>query len=115
MPAATPDTEPVATTHDANPRRSTGQRSHSWPVLPLALVGWFVGLLPWFVARRTVGTFGTPWNPRNDMREALLPFHHDREIGVVEHVFAGDADDLVETFRADLYSASFDARRLLLE
>jgi hypothetical protein len=78
MPAATPDTEPVATTHDANPGRSTGQRSRSWPVLPLALVGWFVGLLPWFVARRTVGTFGTPWNPRNDMREALLPFHHDR-------------------------------------
>ena len=44
-----------------------------------------------------------------------LPFHHDAEIGVVEHVFAGDADDLVETFRADLYSTSFDARRLLLE
>jgi hypothetical protein len=78
MPTAPPDTEPVATTPDADPSRSSGHRSRSWPVLPLALVGWFVGLLPWFVARRTVGTFGTPWNPRNDMREALLPFHHDR-------------------------------------
>jgi hypothetical protein len=78
MPAAPPDTEPAATTRDGGSSRSTGQRSRSWPVWPLALVGWFVGLLPWFVARRTVGTFGTPWNPRNDMREALLPFHHDR-------------------------------------
>jgi hypothetical protein len=48
-------------------------------LLPLvALLGWFAGLAPWFVARRTVGTFGTPWNPRNDMRDALLPFHHER-------------------------------------
>jgi hypothetical protein len=78
MPAAPPDTEPAATTRDGGSSRSTGQRSRSWPVWPLALVGWFVGLIPWFVARRTVGTFGTPWNPRNDMREALLPFHHDR-------------------------------------
>ncbi|HET8606116.1 MAG TPA: hypothetical protein VFL66_03705 [Gaiellaceae bacterium] len=43
-----------------------------------------------------------------------LPFHHDAEIGVVGHVFAGDAADLVETFRAELYSSSFDARRLSL-
>jgi hypothetical protein len=43
-----------------------------------------------------------------------LPFHNDAAVGVVEHVFAQDADDLVEAFRAELYSASFDARRLTL-
>ena len=43
-----------------------------------------------------------------------LPFHDDREIGVVEHVFAADADATLHTFRAELYSASFDARRLHL-
>jgi hypothetical protein len=35
-------------------------------------------------------------------------------VGVVDHVFAGDADGLVEAFRAELYSSSFDARRLTL-
>ena len=44
-----------------------------------------------------------------------LPFHNDLEIGIVEHVFAGDALLTVEEFRAELYSASFDARRLLLD
>jgi hypothetical protein len=44
-----------------------------------------------------------------------LPFHNDPEIGVVEHVFAGDALRTVEEFQAELYSASFDARRLLLD
>jgi hypothetical protein len=43
-----------------------------------------------------------------------LPFHNDAEVGVVEHVFAPDAAALVEEFRAELYSASFDARRLTL-
>jgi hypothetical protein len=43
-----------------------------------------------------------------------LPFHNDREIGVVEHVFAGDAARLVEQFASELYSAHFDARRLEL-
>jgi hypothetical protein len=43
-----------------------------------------------------------------------LPFHNDGEIGVVGHVFAEDALRTVEEFRAELYSASFDARRLLL-
>jgi hypothetical protein len=43
-----------------------------------------------------------------------VPFHNDGEIGVVEHVFAGDAVRTVEEFRAELYSASFDARRLAL-
>jgi hypothetical protein len=41
-----------------------------------------------------------------------LPFHNDAEIGVVPHVFADDAARTVDEFRADLYSASFDARRL---
>ncbi|MEW1955842.1 hypothetical protein [Terrabacter sp. NPDC080008] len=35
-----------------------------------------MGLLPWLVRRTGGGTFGTPWNPRNDLREALLPYHH---------------------------------------
>jgi hypothetical protein len=43
-----------------------------------------------------------------------LPFHNDDAIGVVEHVFAQDALRTVEEFRSELYSASFDARRLLL-
>jgi hypothetical protein len=44
-----------------------------------------------------------------------LPFHNDAEIGVVEHVFAADVQLTVEEFHAELYSASFDARRLLLD
>jgi hypothetical protein len=43
-----------------------------------------------------------------------LPFHHDRSVGVVEHVFSRDAFALVEEFRAELYSARFDARRMYL-
>jgi hypothetical protein len=43
-----------------------------------------------------------------------LPFHNDAEVGVVEHVFGADAAALVEEFRAELHSASFDVRRLLL-
>ena len=43
-----------------------------------------------------------------------LPFHNDREIGVVEHVFDGDAARMIEEFRTELYSAHFDARRLRL-
>jgi hypothetical protein len=41
-----------------------------------------------------------------------LPFHNDREIGVVEHVFSEDALDTLSAFRAELWSSSFDARRL---
>jgi hypothetical protein len=44
-----------------------------------------------------------------------LPFHNDREIGVVEHVFAEDALSTLEGFRTELYSAAFDARRLTLQ
>jgi hypothetical protein len=43
-----------------------------------------------------------------------VPFHNDREIGVVEHVFAEDALATLEAFRAELWSATFDARRLAL-
>jgi hypothetical protein len=43
-----------------------------------------------------------------------VPFHNDREVGVIEHVFDRDADALVEEFRAELYSTAFDARRLHL-
>ncbi len=44
-----------------------------------------------------------------------LPFHNDAAVGVVEHVFADDALATVEAFCAELYSASFDARRLHLD
>jgi hypothetical protein len=44
-----------------------------------------------------------------------LPWHHDREVGVVPHVFADDATRLLDEFRDELYSAGFDARRLSLE
>jgi hypothetical protein len=44
-----------------------------------------------------------------------LPFHNDREVGVVEHVFSDDVRTTVEEFRAELWSARFDARRLGLE
>jgi hypothetical protein len=43
-----------------------------------------------------------------------VPFHNDREIGVVPHVFGSDATATVEAFRAELYSSAFDARRLTL-
>ena len=41
-----------------------------------------------------------------------LPFHNDREIGFVPHVFAGDAERLLEEFRDDLDSGRFDSRLL---
>jgi hypothetical protein len=44
-----------------------------------------------------------------------VPFHNDREVGVVEHVFADDLHACVEEFRAELWSSAFDARRLALE
>jgi hypothetical protein len=44
-----------------------------------------------------------------------LPFHNDVEVGVVPHVFPDDAAALVSEFRAELDSASFDAKRLLLD
>ena len=41
-----------------------------------------------------------------------LPFHNDREVGVVEHLFHDDAHATVEEFRTELWSAGFDARSL---
>jgi len=43
-----------------------------------------------------------------------LPFHNDAKVGVVEHVFNDDVAVAIEEFRAELYSASFDTRRLAL-
>jgi hypothetical protein len=43
-----------------------------------------------------------------------LPFHNDSEIGVVEHVFHEDVERTLDEFRTELYSASFDTRRLQL-
>jgi hypothetical protein len=43
-----------------------------------------------------------------------VPFHNDVEIGVIEHLFAADAERAVEAFAAELYSTHFDARRLNL-
>jgi hypothetical protein len=44
-----------------------------------------------------------------------VPFHNDREVGVVEHVFADDLHATIDEFRAELWSAGFDARRLSLD
>lgn len=44
-----------------------------------------------------------------------VPFHHDRAVGVVAHVFGDDEERLVDEFRAELDSGRFDARRLALE
>ena len=41
-----------------------------------------------------------------------VPFHNDREVGVLHHVFAADAEQVVAQFSSELYSARFDARRL---
>jgi hypothetical protein len=41
-----------------------------------------------------------------------LPFHNDREIGVVPHIFTADAEGMAEEFRTELDSGRFDARRL---
>ena len=41
-----------------------------------------------------------------------VPFHNDREVGVVEHVFAADGERVVDEFAAELYSSSVDTRRL---
>jgi len=43
-----------------------------------------------------------------------VPFHNDREVGIVEHVFPDDVAATVEAFQAELWSAGFDARRLEL-
>src|ERR1700749_3378669 len=48
-------------------------------------------------------------------REHLdVPFHNDREVGVVAQLFAADEAATVERFRSELYSSAFDSRRLNL-
>jgi hypothetical protein len=44
-----------------------------------------------------------------------VPFVNDREVGVVEHHFPADAAATLAEFQAELWSGSFDARRLGLE
>jgi len=44
-----------------------------------------------------------------------LPFWNDASVGVVDHVFRDDAFRALDRFRAELYSARFDERRLNLE
>ena len=44
-----------------------------------------------------------------------VPFCNDAKVGVVDHVFADDAFDAVESFRAELFSSTFDERRLNLQ
>ncbi len=44
-----------------------------------------------------------------------LPFHNDRRVAVVDHIFREDAAGMVEHFRDELDSAAFDVRRLELE
>jgi hypothetical protein len=41
-----------------------------------------------------------------------VPFHNDREIGVVCHLFERDVGATLAAFRAELYSSTFDLRRL---
>ncbi len=43
-----------------------------------------------------------------------VPFANDREVGVVQHMFAEDAASALAEFRAELHSSAFDARRLTL-
>src|SRR4029453_4519758 len=43
-----------------------------------------------------------------------VPFHNDRQGGVVGTGFTADAERVVEEFAAELYSARFDSRRLAL-
>jgi hypothetical protein len=44
-----------------------------------------------------------------------VPFHHDHEIGVVEHLFGDDPETIVLEFSAELDSGRFDMRRLQLD
>lgn len=44
-----------------------------------------------------------------------VPFHSDATVGVVAHVFEADALRTIDEFRAELASAAFDEKRLLLD
>jgi len=41
-----------------------------------------------------------------------VPFHNDREVGVLEFVLGADLEAIVDEFRTELYSSGFDARRM---
>lgn len=43
-----------------------------------------------------------------------VPFHHDAEVGVVDQRFGNDTLRTIAEFREELWSASFDTRRMLL-
>jgi hypothetical protein len=43
-----------------------------------------------------------------------VPFHHDGEVGVVEHLFVEDCERTLDEFRNELYSSQFDTRRIAL-
>jgi hypothetical protein len=40
-----------------------------------------------------------------------VPFYNDRHVGVVEYFFAHDLELALSAFRAELFSARFDASR----
>ena len=63
-----------------------------------------------------VGFTGPPGAGKSTLIGALIRHQRtlDREVAVLECVLSGDADGIVEEFRAELYSSSFDARRLSL-
>lgn len=44
-----------------------------------------------------------------------LPFHNDRHVGVVEHLFGADNLETLREFAHELYSTGFDTRRLALD
>src|SRR5262249_18589340 len=43
-----------------------------------------------------------------------VPFHNDRELGLLAHLVAADVEPTIDEFRAELYSSTFDNRRLAL-
>ncbi|GAA2486725.1 hypothetical protein [Terrabacter carboxydivorans] len=96
MTSTTTASRPAPPDEDRGTRLGAGLWSSPWVVPVAALLGWFVGLLPWLVTRSRQGTFGTPWNPRNDLRDALLPYHHQLlpllvVVAVVAGILAGSA------------------------
>lgn len=107
---AVPPPGPPPSPAPASPAGQDSARARAWPVLPLAVLGWLAGLLPWLVRRTADGPFGTPWNPRNDLREAMLPYHHQLlTLLLVVTVVAGVLAGL-----APAWCATHRSRRLLL-
>ncbi len=85
------------------------------PIFPSSLFLLAPGSGPWLgIAVRCPGCESVSINLVS--REHVdVAFHHDAEIGVIAHVFRADAASALERFRAELYSASFDTRRLALD